>query len=104
MSSTQHGTSTPATPADGEAAAASVALPVAPARSFRLTPAQRISLLVATVALIAATLFVTVVRNLPAADTAVALPWFFWAAAFAAVRGAGRPRPVAARGAHVLHR
>ena len=53
------------------------------ARGFRLTPAQRISLLIATVTVVAGTLFGTVVRTLPAADTAVALPWFLWAAAFA---------------------
>ena len=63
-------------------------------------PSQRIMLLTATVAAAAVALFVIVVRTLPGAPTALTLPWVLWAAAFAAQRGAGRPRPVAARGAH----
>jgi diguanylate cyclase (GGDEF)-like protein len=52
-------------------------------RKFRLGPAQRITLLTATVAVAAVALFVIVVRSLPGAPTAVALPWVLWAAAFA---------------------
>lgn len=48
-----------------------------------LGPSQRILLLTATVAVAAATLFVVVVRTLPAAPTAVTVPWVLWAAAFA---------------------
>src|SRR5687767_7140730 len=51
-------------------------------RRFRMGPAQRITLLTATVAAVAVTLFVLVVRSLPDAPTAVALPWVLWAAAF----------------------
>jgi diguanylate cyclase (GGDEF)-like protein len=52
-------------------------------RKFRLGPAQRITLLTATVAAAAVALFVIVVRSLPEAPTAMALPWVLWAAAFA---------------------
>jgi hypothetical protein len=52
-------------------------------RNFRLGPAQRITLLTATVAVAAVTLFVIVVRSLPEAPTAVSLPWVLWAVAFA---------------------
>ncbi|TFV76232.1 EAL domain-containing protein [Blastococcus sp. CT_GayMR20] len=55
--------------------------PAAP-RRFRLGPAQRITLLTATVAAIAVALFVLVVRSLPDAPTAVTLPWVLWAVAF----------------------
>ncbi|MGZ4509038.1 MAG: putative bifunctional diguanylate cyclase/phosphodiesterase [Blastococcus sp.] len=41
-------------------------------------------LLTATLAAVAVSLFVIVVRDLPAAPTAVSLPWVLWAAAFAA--------------------
>src|SRR3954453_19469943 len=50
----------------------------------RLTPSQRIMLLTATVAVAAVALFVIVVRSLPAAPTALNLPWVLWGAAFAA--------------------
>ncbi|UOY03503.1 putative bifunctional diguanylate cyclase/phosphodiesterase [Blastococcus sp. PRF04-17] len=63
-------------------AVADTGLP-AGARTFRVGPAQRIMLLTATVAAAAVALFVLVVRPLPEAATAVALPWFLWAAAFA---------------------
>jgi diguanylate cyclase (GGDEF)-like protein len=53
------------------------------ARTFRLGIPQRIMLLTATVASAAVALFVVVVRFLPAASTAVTLPWVLWAAAFA---------------------
>src|SRR3954462_10481246 len=49
----------------------------------RLGVAQRIMLLPAGVAAVAVLLFVIVVRSLPTAPTAVALPWVLWAAAFA---------------------
>src|SRR3954467_6159677 len=49
----------------------------------RLGVAQRIMLLTAGVAAVAVLLFVIVVRSLPTAPTAVALPWVLWAAAFA---------------------
>ncbi|HYH74110.1 MAG TPA: EAL domain-containing protein [Nocardioides sp.] len=52
-------------------------------RRFRMGPAQRIMLLTATVATAAVALFLVVVRALPEAHTAVALPWLLWAAAFA---------------------
>jgi diguanylate cyclase (GGDEF)-like protein len=57
--------------------------PVARVPRFRLGPAQRITILIATVAAVAVTLFLVVVRTLPSAPTAVALPWLLWAAAFA---------------------
>src|SRR3954447_25142367 len=50
----------------------------------RFTPSQRIMLLTATVAVAAVALFVIVVRSLPAAPTALNLPWVLWGAAFAA--------------------
>ena len=50
---------------------------------IRLSTTQRILLLTATVAAAAGTLFVVVVRTLPAAPTAVAVPWALWAVAFA---------------------
>jgi diguanylate cyclase (GGDEF)-like protein len=49
-----------------------------------LTTTRRIGLLVALVATIAATLFVSVVRDLPILDGALALPWPVWVLAFAA--------------------
>ncbi|WP_324276539.1 putative bifunctional diguanylate cyclase/phosphodiesterase [Blastococcus brunescens] len=49
----------------------------------RLSVPQRIMLLTAVLAAVAVALFVVVVRPLPAASTAVALPWVLWAAAFA---------------------
>jgi hypothetical protein len=57
--------------------------PAAEMRRFRLGPAQRITLLTATVAAAAVALFVIVVRSLPEVSTAVTLPWLLWAAAFA---------------------
>jgi diguanylate cyclase (GGDEF)-like protein len=54
------------------------------ARRFRLGPSQRIVLLTATMAAVAVALFVVVVRPLPAAPTALNLPWVLWAGAFAA--------------------
>jgi diguanylate cyclase (GGDEF)-like protein len=57
---------------------------VAPAvRRFRIGPPQRITLLILAVAASAVALFVLVVQPLPAAPTAIALPWVLWAAAFA---------------------
>src|SRR4051794_33722161 len=53
-------------------------------RGFRLGPSQRILLLTVAVAAVAATLFVIVVGPMPAAPTALNLPWPVWAAAFAA--------------------
>jgi diguanylate cyclase (GGDEF)-like protein len=53
-------------------------------RKFRLGPSQRIMLLTATLAAAAVALFVVVVRPLPAAPTALNLPWVLWAGAFAA--------------------
>ena len=53
-------------------------------RTFRLGPPQRIMLLTATLAAVAVSLFVIVVRELPVAPTALNLPWVLWAAAFAA--------------------
>src|SRR5215213_9267217 len=50
----------------------------------RLSQAQRIMLLTATVAVAAVALLVIVVRTLPGAPTALNLPWVLWAAAFAA--------------------
>src|SRR3954449_6732953 len=52
-------------------------------RTFRLSVPQRIMLLTASVAAVAVALFVIVVRPLPAAPTALTLPWVLWAAAFA---------------------
>jgi diguanylate cyclase (GGDEF)-like protein len=52
-------------------------------RGFRLGPSQRILLLTVAVAAVAATLFVIVVGPMPAAPTALNLPWVAWAAAFA---------------------
>jgi len=52
-------------------------------RRFRLGPSQRIMLLTATLAATAVALFVIVVRPLPAAPTALNLPWLLWAGAFA---------------------
>ena len=49
----------------------------------RLGVPQRIMLLTASVAAVAVALFVIVVRTLPAAPTALTLPWVLWAAAFA---------------------
>jgi diguanylate cyclase (GGDEF)-like protein len=49
----------------------------------RLTVPQRIMLLTGVLAAIAVALFVIVVRPLPGAPTAVALPWVVWAVAFA---------------------
>src|SRR3954462_14234926 len=51
-------------------------------RTFRLSVPQRIMLLTASVAAVAVALFVIVVRPLPAAPTALTLPWVLWAAAF----------------------
>src|SRR3954449_6365016 len=53
-------------------------------RTFRLSVPQRIMLLTASVAAVAVSLFVIVVRGLPVAPTALNLPWVLWAAAFAA--------------------
>src|SRR5690242_6163623 len=53
------------------------------ARKFRMGPSQRIMLLSATLAVVAVALFVIVVRHLPAAPTALSLPWVLWAGAFA---------------------
>src|SRR3954454_20581778 len=53
-------------------------------RGFRLGPSQRILLLTVAVAAVAVTLFVIVVGPMPAAPTALNLPWPVWAAAFAA--------------------
>jgi diguanylate cyclase (GGDEF)-like protein len=53
-------------------------------RGFRLGPSQRILLLTVAVAAVAVALFVIVVRPMPAAPTALNLPWVLWAAAFAA--------------------
>jgi diguanylate cyclase (GGDEF)-like protein len=53
------------------------------ARKFRMGPSQRIMLLSATLAVTAVALFVIVVRHLPAAPTALSLPWVLWAGAFA---------------------
>jgi diguanylate cyclase (GGDEF)-like protein len=50
---------------------------------FRLGPSQRIMVLSATLAAVAVALFVIVVRHLPAAPTALSLPWVLWAGAFA---------------------
>jgi len=58
-------------------------VPATGARTFRLGIPQRIMLLTACVASAAVALFVIVVRFLPAASTALTLPWVFWAAAFA---------------------
>ncbi|MCU1669017.1 MAG: hypothetical protein JWP40_1944 [Blastococcus sp.] len=52
-------------------------------RTFRLGTSQRIMLLTATVAAAAAALFVIAVQPLPAAPTALTLPWALWVAAFA---------------------
>jgi diguanylate cyclase (GGDEF)-like protein len=52
-------------------------------RFLRLGAPQRIVLLSVTVAAAAVTLFAIVVRPLPAAPTALSLPWVLWAAAFA---------------------
>jgi diguanylate cyclase (GGDEF)-like protein len=51
---------------------------------FHLGVTQRIALLTGAVAATAVTLFVIVVAPLPAAPTALNLPWVVWAAAFAA--------------------
>src|ERR1700712_2160114 len=56
--------------------------PATSKRTFRLGVPQRIMLLTATVAAVAVALFV-VVLPLPAPTTAVTLPWWVWAAAFA---------------------
>src|SRR5690242_16036392 len=53
------------------------------ARKFRMGPSQRIMLLSATLAVTAVALFAIVVRALPAAPTALNLPWVLWAGAFA---------------------
>src|SRR3954454_19468774 len=53
-------------------------------RGFRLGPSQRILLLTVAVAAVAMTLFVIVVGPMPAAPTALNLPWPVWAAEFAA--------------------
>jgi diguanylate cyclase (GGDEF)-like protein len=53
-------------------------------RSVRLGPSQRIMLLSAALAAVAVALFAVVVRSLPAAPTALTLPWVLWAGAFAA--------------------
>ncbi|HEV7210710.1 MAG TPA: GGDEF domain-containing protein [Blastococcus sp.] len=58
-------------------------VPATGARTFRLGIPQRIMLLTAGVASAAVALFVIVVRFLPAASTAVTLPWLLWAGAFA---------------------
>jgi diguanylate cyclase (GGDEF)-like protein len=52
-------------------------------RAIGLNVPQRIMLLTAVLAAVAAALFVVVVRPLPGASTAVTLPWVVWAAAFA---------------------
>jgi diguanylate cyclase (GGDEF)-like protein len=52
-------------------------------RFFRLGPSQRIMLLSVTLAAVAVALFAIVVRALPAAPTALNLPWVLWAGAFA---------------------
>ena len=52
------------------------------ARKFRMGPSQRIMLLSASLAVTAVALFVIVVRHLPAAPTALSLPWVLWAGAF----------------------
>jgi diguanylate cyclase (GGDEF)-like protein len=53
-------------------------------RRFRLGVPQKIALLTGVIAATAVTLFVIVVAPLPAAPTALNLPWVLWAAAFAA--------------------
>ena len=50
---------------------------------LRMGVSQRIALLTGSIAATAVTLFVTVVAPLPAAPTALPLPWALWAAAFA---------------------
>jgi diguanylate cyclase (GGDEF)-like protein len=52
-------------------------------RRFSLGVPQKIALLTGVVAATAVTLFVIVVAGLPAAPTALNLPWVLWAAAFA---------------------
>ena len=52
-------------------------------RAVGLDVPQRIMLLTAVLAAVAVALFVVVVRPLPGAPTAMALPWVVWAAAFA---------------------
>ena len=52
-------------------------------RRFSLGVSQKIALLTGVVAATAVTLFVIVVAGLPAAPTALNLPWVLWAAAFA---------------------
>src|SRR5687767_8077924 len=52
-------------------------------RRFRLGTSQRIAVLTVAVAAVAALLFVVVVEPLPAAATALSLPWSLWVAAFA---------------------
>jgi diguanylate cyclase (GGDEF)-like protein len=52
-------------------------------RRIQLGVSQRIGLLTAALAAVAVLLFVIVVRTLPAAATAVTLPWLLWAVAFA---------------------
>ena len=52
-------------------------------RRFSLGVSQKIALLTGAVAATAVTLFVIVVAPLPAAPTALNLPWVLWAAAFA---------------------
>jgi diguanylate cyclase (GGDEF)-like protein len=51
-------------------------------RRFSLGVSQKIALLTGVVAATAVTLFVIVVAGLPAAPTALNLPWVLWAAAF----------------------
>src|ERR671921_1491647 len=53
-------------------------------RRSRLGVSQKIALLTGAVAATAVTLFVIVVAPLPAAPTALNLPWVLWAGAFAA--------------------
>jgi diguanylate cyclase (GGDEF)-like protein len=57
---------------------------VAGIRRLQLGVSQRIGLLTAALGAAAVLLFVIVVDTLPAAPTAVTLPWVLWAAAFAA--------------------
>src|SRR3954449_1913808 len=56
---------------------------VAGIRRLQLGVSQRIGLLTAALGVAAVLLFVIVVDSLPAASTAVTLPWVLWAAAFA---------------------
>jgi diguanylate cyclase (GGDEF)-like protein len=52
-------------------------------RGFRLGTSQRIAVLTGAVATVAVLLFVVVVEPLPAAATALSLPWPLWVGAFA---------------------